>query len=797
MAITFICCYAPLIQADITWTDADFTSSKGETYLQNTTVNLNNSNQAEFNAYPSYDRSVLTLENSIFTAQGDVKIVGTGPTSDALLIFGGSTHFKGNLFTAITNPNSTYYVIGVRGDNSLLTVDGETTILGGQAGLYLEKQTATVIFNDKLTIDIDNATSGIVSNGDLTLADTSIHLSGRTDGDVTTAIKAGSGSITTANGALSIKIDLPHDSTKYQYGIYNQGQMDLKDTQIIFDATYDTSKQAGIYNTNAASSVTIDGNLSILTNNPYSYNQYAIYSTNNATVESINSIANIQGHLYASNNATIDLQMKQGSAWTGASHTTTGGIINIDMDNTQWNMTTDSMLNKLEANNSNIRFAHNPASAAGTPNFFELSINQLSGSDNHFYMTTDLGSITSAVNADGERVGQAGFNGDLLTISNTNTSTNNTITIQNVGATITQGNEVLQIVATPINQTGNFKLSSLAEAGGYLYDLRQTTNAANDPIGWELYGTGKTTSTAKTSINGAFNAPYLVSYVEMQALLQRMGELRQNNNNLNGNFWIRTYGGKLNSFSGQKLDGFDMTYTGTQLGLDKQIHLNAAELYLGLMAGYTHANPDYKEGSGTTKSFTTGLYATYLSHNGFYTDTVIKYTHIRNKFSVKNTQNEAVKGIAKTDNYGLSLEIGKQFKLGNSHFYIEPQAQLAYQYQDSSTVKASNGLTVKLDSYDSLIGRASTILGYTVSDNNNLKLDLYAKTGVVHEFLGKTNYKLNGSKEKYSFEGSWIDNTLGVSAKLNSGHSFYGEVGYATGRRFDKMQANIGYRYQF
>lgn len=142
------------------------------------------------------------------------------------------------------------------------------------------------------------------------------------------------------------------------------------------------------------------------------------------------------------------------------------------------------------------------------------------------------------------------------------------LAITNNGAAATQGNEVLQVVATPNNNTGNFKLTAPVEAGAYEYGLRQGTDNSGNKTGWELYSSGRRTTTAEAATS-FLNSNYLLSYVDTQTLLQRMGQLRNaTGTNPEGDFWIRGLGGKLNSFGGQQLSGFDMTYTDTQLGID-------------------------------------------------------------------------------------------------------------------------------------------------------------------------------------------------------------------------------------
>ncbi|AZS51055.1 autotransporter outer membrane beta-barrel domain-containing protein [Entomomonas moraniae] len=83
----------------------------------------------------------------------------------------------------------------------------------------------------------------------------------------------------------------------------------------------------------------------------------------------------------------------------------------------------------------------------------------------------------------------------------------NKLSITNNGFANTQGNEVLQVVSTTSGNDGNFTLVSVVEAGGYQYGLRQSTIPLKN--GWELFGTGKTSTTAKAAVNSYFNVAYL------------------------------------------------------------------------------------------------------------------------------------------------------------------------------------------------------------------------------------------------------------------------------------------------
>ncbi|XPE66161.1 autotransporter outer membrane beta-barrel domain-containing protein [Shigella flexneri] len=100
------------------------------------------------------------------------------------------------------------------------------------------------------------------------------------------------------------------------------------------------------------------------------------------------------------------------------------------------------------------------------------------------------------------------------------------------------------------------------------------------------------------------------------------------------------------------------------------------------------------------------------------------------------------------------------------------------------TMKASNGLNIHLNHYESLLGRASMILGYDITAGNS-QLNVYVKTGAIREFSGDTEYLLNNSREKYSFKGNGWNNGVGVSAQYNKQHTFYLEADYTQSNLFD------------
>lgn len=440
-------------------------------------------------------------------------------------------------------------------------------------------------------------------------------------------------------------------------------------------------------------------------------------------------------------------------------------------DNSIWNIAGNSKVTNLHiTNNSLVDF-----SKLNSPNSYAtLTIDK---------DLTGAGLFKMKVNLDPD---PAKREADKILVTG-NASGDHKIEVVNNASQSTNGLARIDLVEIRGANNSNFT-GSYNEQGGYIYHVTQRNNNI-----WELRGTNRLTSSASAAMNFQ-NSTYLLSYVDTQTLMQRMGEIH-NTPEHEGDFWLRSFGGKLNSFSGSRVEGFNMNYYGLQMGADKLLVDNATgRFYTGAMLGYTKGDPDYKAGSGTVKDYNAGLYGTYITNSGFYIDTLLKYMHARNKFNVKDTAGQSVSGTANSDGYGASLEVGKKFHL-HSPFYVEPQMQVAYHYQKAAKTHATNGLNVKLASYESILGRAGTLVGYDWQVDNQA-VNTYLKVGYVRELSGNTSYYLNKNKEKHDFGGGWVETGLGVSANFKR-HNIYGEVSYANGNRFDKQQVNLGYRYQF
>ena len=499
----------------------------------------------------------------------------------------------------------------------------------------------------------------------------------------------------------------------------------------------------------------------------------------------LNSKAKINGNILAYDQGIAELYLKPGSKIIGAAYSNgfdtyvdddeddeydfyynlyTPGYISMDFsENSSWDITREDSYINLLSGQGNIRFTNDYSNN----NYGKLFIETLKGAS-VFNLRTNVTQEHS----------------DKIVISSSAEGTH-TINLINNGSAQTTGNEKLTLVEIDDNatNTAEFKTNHDVELGGYQYSLNKD--------GKDYVLTAKPITSSAMASAGFLNANYLMNYVETQTLLKRLGDMRTSGKF--GDVWLRGFTGKLDSFSGGKLSKFDMSYHGFQFGADKQLSENSP-FVIGAFVGQTYGNPDYKNGDGSLRSFNTGIYATYLDNSGFYIDSVVKYDRQKNHFKVKDTANNRIQGTGHSNGLGLSMELGQKFKIND--FYVEPQTQFSYSHQNGNSINASNGLKVKLGNYNSLIGRASALLGYEFNSDEN-SINIYAKTGIVREFDGDTYYKLNNHKESHSFKGNWWNNGVGINANFNQKHNIYLDLESSPGNKFDLLQVNGGYRYSF
>lgn len=525
------------------------------------------------------------------------------------------------------------------------------------------------------------------------------------------------------------------------------------------------------------------------------------------------------GQLLADTNSQINMALGHAtlpaatpSVWFGSVDSSSTGTVNLNIySDGLWRVSAPTAISSLSLDRGRVEL---PAVNLALPSAVSsLTVQDLAGNG---YFSLKVPNI----------VGANGLNlyGNKITVNGT-ISGQHALLIANDATLSTNGTEMLQIVELNGTGSGYFELNPLTrgspgqvELGGYVYQFNGThivpgvrigggaveEGNNNSATGGATSGRGNSlgnasfypkvlTSTAKAAAN-FINTAYLISYIDNQTLLQRMGELQHGE--AKGDVWVRGFAGRLDSFGGALLHNFDMDYQGLQVGTDRRLQTEHGSLYLGVAGGYTYGKPNYDRGQGKLMGYHGALYASYVNDDGWYVDGIVKCHRINNKFTVTSLGNELIKGEGRTNGYSLSLEGGKRFYFNRERngIYLEPQLQISVAHQDGTPVTTSSGLNINLDSYTSILGRGSIVLGYTPAD---LPFNVYYKTGYVQEFSDNVGYSLNGSHENHKIRGGWWDNGLGITARINKNHSLYLDGRYATGSRFDQYQLNAGYRMTF
>ncbi len=506
----------------------------------------------------------------------------------------------------------------------------------------------------------------------------------------------------------------------------------------------------------------------------------------------------LNGNMTTDATGSITGHLSNNAFYTGNTDASAGGSISLDMaDSSKWQMLNSSNLTDLHVSDK-AEIILGDTTDPHSGNRVDLTIANLSGNGT-FYVRSDIA-------RDGNQIVN---DGDMIHITDSSSGAHKVYVrdahLGNI-ATSTLGTERLRIVEDSSGGSATFTLGgdagtgiqqSSVDVGAYSFLLDREENLARASSQyWVLSATQDLNNTARNSVN-LMNINYLMGYVENQTLLQRMGQLRASHAK-DGDVWGRVYGGSLDHFD-SRLGGMDMKYGGMQLGIDRRFDGRDGRFHVGVAAGTSKGDVDYSVGSGDVRSYHLGIYGTYMHNNGFYVDGLVKLMHMKNEFDTVTGGGVSVNGSGNTKGFSVGVEAGKRFYPGKSDegWYLEPQAQLTFSHQNSATVHASNGLQTRLGSYDSTLGRASVIAGYSIKKGKN-PIDVYLKTGYIREFSGKTDYTFNGTdRESYDFGGGWWDNGIGINMQINDRHNLYMDATYSAGSRFDQKQVNIGYRYSF
>ena len=857
--LSAIVCLNAVGNAQTIWTEADFSTPKGHTWVNpgnyeyGGDVYIQNTNPVKFASDMSGkpNTGVLSIENGgKFTADGEIVVEQLGPTTgDAVLITdGGKGYFNGGLTATAKNSNNDYYVVGTIRGNSEIHVKGNTNIFSEFEkgyGLYLGEGTTNSFSKDSSGNGIVNISTGVrgihsIGNTDF---NQEVHVKLNANGATgVLTLDTSSASLTNFNDKVYITNNSVSNNTSTAYGIAVNnlnGTFNLNDGAAIkFGDTYTNGNEIGLYS--GKGTMNVQGDLNIKTNSGNI--QSVIYATNNGTIDIRNSVADLKGDILSNNGGRITMDIKDGSRWEGASRIGTSASTDISMTGTDWYMTGDSELTNFSLlDNSVVYLNSDPSSGTFTPRTLTIS-NDFIGNNGTIVFNTELGADLSPT--------------DKLNILG-DTSGTTKVQVRNTGGTGAHVIEGLELISVAGNSAGEFTKDGRIVAGAYEYFLNRGNGDTTDVNNWYL--TSKIPSIippvvvppvidptepevteppvvppyveppVKPPVSGEYISvfrPESGSYIANNAaantlflhrLHDRLGDA-QYTDSMAGNgtvksMWVRSAGGynKFNDTSGQ-LETTGKSYA-IQLGGDiAQWSPNGSDrFHLGIMGGYgtnhneTDSNITDYSSKGKVEGYNIGIYGTWYSNkedrSGLYADSWLMYNWFDNEVHGDGLDKETYnsKGITASIEGGYTFEMDQNSN-GNA-FFIQPKAQAVYMGVKTDNHTEANGTIVELNGDGNIQTRLGVRL-YTGNSNfinrdDKKEFQPFVEANWIHN-TKEFGVIMDGVENKQSKTGDLGEVKLGTEIKLNQNFDLWGNVAYQWGGDdYSDTLVTLGVKYRF
>lgn len=220
-------------------------------------------------------------------------------------------------------------------------------------------------------------------------------------------------------------------------------------------------------------------------------------------------ITYIESNITAANSGEINLDLQNGQLIGSASNSSGAGNIGLTLSNNMtWDMTASSQVTDLDLSDSTINFVPTLDSTLITNSL------QSTNGGGSFKMHVDMGAQT------GDKI-IIGDSSSPLTQGSSDGAYS--LVLTNNGAAATTGNELYDVVEdySPTANANATFTSNTVEQGGFQYGLRTTVNGQGAKV-HQLYALNRKSSSADAAIS-FLNTNYLLSYIDLQTLFQRMG----------------------------------------------------------------------------------------------------------------------------------------------------------------------------------------------------------------------------------------------------------------------------------
>ena len=203
---------------------------------------------------------------------------------------------------------------------------------------------------------------------------------------------------------------------------------------------------------------------------------------------------------------------------------------------------------------------------------------------------------------------------------------------------------------------------------------------------------------------------------------------------------------------------------------------------------------DHYTGKGRTDAVSVGGYGTFYGNNGGYVDLVGQVTYLRNKYNARSNESVHQNGWGAA----LSAETGKSFIVYGNNWFVEPQAQLVYQYL---SLDDFNDRIRHVDQHDpsALRGRVGMRFGYNGDIRDNLPpSSFYGIANIWHDFVNPKSVDIGRDSLKEEYAKTWGELGLGIQLPITRQSDFYSDIRYEKNFGSDKrkgFKGTMGYKY--
>ncbi|MFZ7229609.1 autotransporter outer membrane beta-barrel domain-containing protein [Avibacterium avium] len=748
----------------------------------------------------------------------------THPTFDITLYYGGDLHIKGNL--TVTNESYPTYshASGVIFDlwDGTMKIDGKVTATTRQTD-FLDARGGNYSFNGD--VELNSISGGIFASGGISASsynsDSIVNFNGNTKLNYT-AIPNDRGSLPTMFVRVSdATLNFNNLTANISGGELDMGVFHLSHNGIINfrgDTTISAPESDAIVLNGDNATLTNNGTLSVTSkdgiaihvyNNSYRKNRKFFFNEQNGVLSTEKTaihnavywndgeynelVINNKGLLSASD----DVIFANGGEYrenTLITATNTGtlkgylrdnfldndGKITLDNQGTGlWQVTKDSTISTL-TNTGTIQFS--PTNTTPTT----LSVDSYTGGGKLLVNTTWNDDANDPLN--GSSIS------DLLKINTINGSAVTTVAINAASlGNITQKDQEIfstNVVEVANDHNGNLFVGKAATDSGAEAQLKREGNNYR----WTL--TAKTPTDEVLIVSKPIVGYVQMPYINQQMGLSQLGQLHkrvgeQNETLLNyGNhgsqIWGRMYMDTQN-LQGKNRFGSKVHSGFIQFGKDFAFNANNnASSHTGMMVTYGWANSKFYDkyraengvviadkftGKAHTDMLSVGGYHTYYSPSHFYIDMVGQLSWLQNHYKSEQTAKQNGHGVA------VSVEVGKSFKLGNSNFALEPQAQLTYQWLNLQNIH-DDIHSVKVKDQHNLTARVGSRLTYRSDIESSAKFNISAN--LIQTLAGKTSkIKLGEQEFNEKFSDLAFEVGLGADFPLTQNLNLYADIRYA------------------